>query len=222
MNYAFDVSVKHVPPVQEVTLKRCPVCSIMVANIQNHFKTIHKMTNDVAAHLTNLVASKQTNQVQNQLRVELANWHRQEEAEEEEEDYEEEEFEPVVKIEEHDLEEEEEVERVEQPVEMDNKARCPVCSNIVACPYMERHLIILHRLDKAEVSNILTGLGISAATSVEPAVPKPPEQSNQVKRVRCTVCNNVVAHNLIEKHLKILHKMAADQLKEAMENLIYV
>ena len=201
----------------------------MVANIQNHFKTIHKIPNDVAAHLTNLVTSKQTNQVQNQLRVELANWnwHRQKEAEEEEEDYDEEEFEPVVKIEEPDLEEDEEEEveeeRVEQPVEMDNKARCPVCSNIVACPYMERHLIILHRLDKAEVSNILTGLGISAAKTVEAAaVSKPPEQSNQVKRVRCTVCNNVVAHNFIEKHLKILHKMAADQLKEAMENLIYV
>ena len=44
------------------------------------------------------------------------------------------------------------------------KAQCPKCNNLVVTKYMERHLQIIHKMDKEEMKNILDDLGISETT----------------------------------------------------------
>ena len=44
------------------------------------------------------------------------------------------------------------------------KAQCPKCNNLVVTKYMERHLQIIHKMDKEEMKSILDDLGISERT----------------------------------------------------------
>jgi len=224
------------PPNLDQTWKelKCPFCSVTVAplkngvNLKRHMKGAHNLPTEAVTNLYHLIKADQTEL----LKAEVDKWVMQNEVDFGEEEEEE------VKVEEPEVEEE--TPPPPEP-EMENKARCPVCGNIVGCLYMERHLLILHKVTKAVASDILTGLGIKAKPLLPPSVTitrvsanNPAKDLNQsksesaavaaatpvVQKVRCNVCNNVVASNFLAKHLKILHRMSEEQIQSTVERIM--
>jgi len=132
-------------------------------------------------------------------------------------------------------------------ISKDTKVSCPVCGNMVVASYMQRHLLIMHRIKGDEATNILIGLQIiqgdqsKAAAAKEPTpvpitvsddeqevevkkpvLPADPLASTSVEeeRLNCPVCSNIVVKTYMERHLKIMHRMQPDKLKETLDDLL--
>ena len=108
---------------------------------------------------------------------------------------------------------------------------------MVVASYMQRHLLIMHRIKGDEATNILIGLQIiQGKQEVEvkkpvPALPADPlstastsgntaSTSEEEARLNCPVCSNIVVKTYMERHLKIMHRMQPDKLKETLDDLL--